>query len=140
MIRAATREDFPVFREQIREMIANSPAGLFGFDEDAVSDLFEGACRGLVAEHSGKPAGFILFYIAPSMFNPNKLTAMVFLWAVLPEFRGLGIGKSLLSAAVGACKQAGVAGVCIMTTEGAPSHTAQTLGFDPYKIGLIKEV
>jgi len=140
MLRPASKEDFPVFADLIKAMIKSSPAALFGFSPKAVAALFGGGCLGLVADVDGRPAGFVLFYVSPSIFNPSESAGMVFLWGVLPEFRGAGVGRALLAAAADACREAGARGVCIMTTEGPPAHTARTLGFGPYKVGLIKEL
>lgn len=52
--------------------------------------------RALIAEWDGRPAGYALFYITYSTFigRPGLFLEDLF---VRPEFRGKGIGKSLLA-------------------------------------------
>src|ERR1700679_2820829 len=112
VIRRATAEDAGQILAFIRALAAFERA------PDAVVATEEGLLRDgcgpnpyyscLIAEHDGQPAGFALFFYNYStwMGRPGIYLEDLF---VLPEFRGLGIGKALLQrvAAVAMEKECG---------------------------------
>jgi GNAT superfamily N-acetyltransferase len=98
-IRAATREDVPQILAFIRALAAyeREPDAVVATEEGLLHDGFGPNpyyfC--LVAENEGVPAGFALYFFNYStwMGRPGIYLEDLF---VLPEFRGLGIGKALL--------------------------------------------
>ena len=98
-IRPATPGDIPQILAFIRGLAA------YEREPDAVTATEEGLLRDgfgpnpfyfcLMAEHQGRPAGFALYFFNYStwMGRPGLYLEDLF---VLPELRGLGIGKALL--------------------------------------------
>jgi GNAT superfamily N-acetyltransferase len=98
-IRAATRADVPQILAFIRALAAyeREPDAVVATEEGLLNDGFGPnpyfSC--LIAEHDGVPAGCALYFFNYStwMGRPGIYLEDLF---VLPDFRGLGIGKALL--------------------------------------------
>jgi len=98
-IRAATAADVPQILTFIRALATyeREPDAVRATEADLLRDGFGPNpfyfC--LIAEHSGKPAGFALYFFNYSTWQgrPGLYLEDVF---VEPELRGLGIGKALL--------------------------------------------
>jgi GNAT superfamily N-acetyltransferase len=98
-IRAATKADVPQILAFIRALAAfeREPDAVVATEGDLLNDGFGPNpyyfC--LIAENNGVAAGFALFFFNYStwMGRPGIYLEDVF---VVPEFRGLGIGKALL--------------------------------------------
>lgn len=98
-IRPAMAEDVPQILEFIRALAKyeREPDAVMATEADLLRDGFGPNpyfwC--LIAEHEGKPAGFALCFYSYSTWlgKPGVYLEDLF---VLPEFRGLGIGKALL--------------------------------------------
>ena len=111
-IRSATAADVAQILAFIRALAAfeRAPDAVVATEEGLLRDGFGPnpyySC--LIAEHDGQPAGFALFFYNYStwMGRPGIYLEDLF---VLPEFRGLGIGKALLQrvAAVAVEKECG---------------------------------
>jgi len=98
-IRCATPADVPQILAFIRALAA------YEREPDAVTATEEGLLRDgfgsnpfyfcLMAEHEGRPAGFALYFFNYSTWlgHPGLYLEDLF---VLPELRGLGIGRALL--------------------------------------------
>jgi GNAT superfamily N-acetyltransferase len=99
LIRPAMRADTPQILAFIRALAEyeREPYAVFATEEDLIRDGFGPTpfyfC--LIAEQDGKPAGFALYFFNYSTWlgRPGLYLEDLF---VLPEFRGLGIGKALL--------------------------------------------
>lgn len=99
MIRPATRADVPQILDFIRGLAVyeREPDAVMAKEADLERDGFGPNpfyfC--LIAEHNGAPAGFALYFFNYSTWlgRPGLYLEDLF---VLPEFRGLGIGKALL--------------------------------------------
>lgn len=99
LIRPATRADVPQILAFIRALAEyeREPNAVSATEEDLLRDGFGPNpfyfC--LIAEHDGKPAGFALYFFNYSTWlgRPGLHLEDLF---VLPEFRGLGVGKALL--------------------------------------------
>ena len=112
MIRSATAADVGQVLAFIRALAAfeRAPDAVVATEEGLLRDGFGPnpyySC--LIAAHDGQPAGFALFFFNYStwMGRPGIYLEDLF---VLPEFRGLGIGKALLRqvAAVAVEKECG---------------------------------
>jgi GNAT superfamily N-acetyltransferase len=98
-IRAAIRADVPQILAFIRALAAyeREPEAVVATEEGLLNDGFGPNpyyfC--LIAENDGAPAGFALYFFNYSTWigRPGIYLEDLF---VLPEFRGLGIGKALL--------------------------------------------
>lgn len=98
-IRPAVAEDVPQILEFIRALARyeREPDAVTATEADLMRDGFGPNpyfwC--LIGEHAGKPAGFALCFYSYSTWlgKPGVYLEDLF---VLPEFRGLGIGKALL--------------------------------------------
>jgi GNAT superfamily N-acetyltransferase len=98
-IRAAIRADVPQILAFIRALAAyeREPDAVVATEEGLLNDGFGPNpyyfC--LIAENDGAPAGFALYFFNYSTWigRPGIYLEDLF---VLPEFRGLGIGKALL--------------------------------------------
>ena len=98
-IRKATAADVPQILAFIRALAVYERA------PDAVTATEEGLLRDgfgphpiyhcLIADHSGRPAGFALYFFNYSTWKGQPGIYLEDLF-VEPEFRGLGIGKALL--------------------------------------------
>ncbi|MGA2085491.1 MAG: GNAT family N-acetyltransferase [Terracidiphilus sp.] len=98
-IRIATPADIPQILSFIRALAAyeRAPGAVTATEADLMRDGFGPnpfySC--LMAEHDGQPAGFALYFFNYStwMGRPGLYLEDIY---VQPEFRGLGIGKTLL--------------------------------------------
>ncbi len=99
VIRSATAADAAQILRFIRALAAfeRAPDAVTATEEGLIRDGFGPhpyySC--LIAEHGGQPAGFALYFFNYSTWvgRPGIYLEDLF---VLPEFRGLGIGKALL--------------------------------------------
>ena len=99
LIRSATAADVAQILAFIRALAAfeRAPDAVVATEEGLLRDGFGPnpfySC--LIAEHDGQPAGFALYFSTTprGMGRPGIYLEDLF---VLPEFRGLGIGKALL--------------------------------------------
>ncbi|HEY9163017.1 MAG TPA: diaminobutyrate acetyltransferase [Magnetovibrio sp.] len=87
------------------------------------------ASTSVVAEVFGMPAGFVIGHRVPGRAN----TLFVWQVAVLPEFRGLGIGRRLLE---GLIERPGCAGVRKLEATVTPSNSASKALFDGFARSL----
>lgn len=99
MIRIATPADVPLILHFIRALAAykREPDAVSASETDLLRDGFGPnpfySC--LIAEHNACPAGFALYFFNYSTWKGRPGLYLEDLF-VLPEFRGLGIGKALL--------------------------------------------
>jgi len=98
-IRAATEADVPQILEFIRALATyeREPGAVIATEDGLLRDGFgpNPSFQCLMAELDGAPAAFALYFFNYSTWlgRPGIYLEDLF---VLPEFRGLGIGKSLL--------------------------------------------
>ena len=86
--------------------------GEFGHDYDAEKD------RIWMCEHEGKMVGFLL-----AQHRPNAVQLRYFIF--LPEYRGIGLGKKLMTEFIAFMKQRGVKDAYLWTTD--EQHAAISL-------------
>jgi GNAT superfamily N-acetyltransferase len=98
-IRPAEAEDIPLIVQLIRELAEyeKEPDKAVATDEDIRRDGFSAnpKFRVVIAEWSGDPAGFALFFYNYSTWMGRAGLYLEDLF-VRPQFRGKGIGKALL--------------------------------------------
>lgn len=98
-IRTATPADVPQILAFIRALAAyeRAPDAVVATEEGLLRDGFgpRPFWECLIAEHDGRPAGFALYFFNYSTWvgRPGIYLEDLF---VMPEMRGLGIGKALL--------------------------------------------
>jgi GNAT superfamily N-acetyltransferase len=98
-IRAATVSDVGLILQFIRDLAEyeREPHAVTATEADLATDGFgaDSKFRVVIAEWGGKPAGFALFFYNYSTWlgRPGLYLEDLF---IHPEFRGKGIGKSLL--------------------------------------------
>ena len=99
-IRPATAGDLKLILEFIRELAAyeREPQAVTATEADLARDGFgaEPKFRVVIAEWDGRPAGFALFFYNYSTWLGHPSLHLEDLF-VRQEFRGQGIGKSLLA-------------------------------------------
>ncbi len=99
-IRAAVPSDIPLILDLIRALATyeREPDAVKTTEADLLRDGFgpHPVFECLIAENEGEPAGFALFFYNYSTWRGRTGIHLEDLF-VLPKFRGLGIGKSLLS-------------------------------------------
>ena len=109
-IRKATRDDVPQILAFIRALASYEQLShaVTATEADLERDGFgpRPFFECLLAEHDGRPAGFALYFFNYSTFlgRPGVYLEDLF---VLPELRGRGIGKALLSRAAAAALENG---------------------------------
>jgi GNAT superfamily N-acetyltransferase len=98
-IRPATSTDIPLIQQFIRDLAEyeRSPESAVATQEDLMRDGFgpEPKYRCVIAEWDGAPAGFAFFFYNYSTWQGRPGLYLEDLF-VKPDFRGKGIGKSLL--------------------------------------------
>ncbi|SDQ42013.1 GNAT family N-acetyltransferase [Pseudoxanthomonas sp. CF125] len=87
------------------------------------SDLTENHLM-LLAEHEGKVVGMVGLFVAPFMFNKDKIGAYEVVWWVDPDAQGNGAGKALLAAIEPACKERGVSAIQMVHLASSPPQAA----------------
>jgi GNAT superfamily N-acetyltransferase len=100
-IHPTTRDDVSVLLTLIRALAAyeKKPHKVVATEADLLRDLFgpQPKFRALIAEWDGTPAGYSSFFYFYSTYEGRSALFLEDLF-VLEEFRGHGIGKSLLAA------------------------------------------
>jgi GNAT superfamily N-acetyltransferase len=101
-IRAAGTEDASLILEFVRELAEyeRAPDAVKVTEAELLRDGFPGAggeryFEAIVAEEDGEPAGFALFFPVYSTWRGRAMHLEDLF--VRPQFRGLGIGKALLT-------------------------------------------
>jgi GNAT superfamily N-acetyltransferase len=98
-IRPATASDIPLIQQFIRDLAEyeREPAAAVATQQDLLRDGFgpEPKYRCTIAEWDGQPAGFAFFFYNYSTWQGKPGLYLEDLF-VKPNFRGKGIGKSLL--------------------------------------------
>jgi GNAT superfamily N-acetyltransferase len=99
LIRPATPADVPLIQQFIRDLAEyeRSPESAVATQEDLLRDGFgpNPKYRCIIAEWEGTPAGFAFFFYNYSTWQGKPALHLEDLF-VKPDFRGKGIGKSLL--------------------------------------------
>jgi GNAT superfamily N-acetyltransferase len=100
-IHPITRDEVPALLSLIRALAAyeKKPHKVIANEADLLRDLFgpQPKFRALIAEWNGEPAGYASFFHFYSTYEGSAALFLEDLF-VLEEFRGHGIGKSLLAA------------------------------------------
>lgn len=91
--------------------------------EILTSDLTENHVM-LLAEHEGEVVGMVGLFVAPFMFNNDKIGAYEVVWWVDPEAQGNGAGKALLAAIEPACKERGAHAIQMVHLASSPPQAA----------------
>jgi GNAT superfamily N-acetyltransferase len=99
-IRPAVPSDIPLILDLIRALATyeREPDSVKATEADLLRDGFgpHPVFECLIADNDGEPAGFALFFYNYSTWRGRTGIHLEDLF-VMPKFRGLGIGKSLLS-------------------------------------------
>lgn len=111
VIRPAVREDTATILDFIRGLAAYEKLAheVVATEDDLLRDLFGPAPRVFceIAEIDGRPVGFALWFYTYSTFQGRHGIYLEDLF-VLPETRGLGVGKALLVALARRCVDEGL--------------------------------
>lgn len=136
MIRSATLEDVPGIVEMSRKFYTTtSYSGWADFNSETVTDLASNLTENhvmLVAESDGVLVGMVGLFVAPFMFNADKIGAYEVVWWVDPEAQGAGVGKMLLQAIEPACKERGANSIQMVHLASSPPQAAmiyERMGF-----------
>lgn len=79
----------------------------------------------LLAEDDGAACGMVGLFVAPFMFNADKIAAYEVVWWVNPEAQGRGAGKALLAAIEPACKAKGANAIQMVHLASSPPQAAE---------------
>jgi len=117
-IRKAAASDMPVIGRLLGELI-NAMSNAEDMDISTALRtcerlLHDESSQMLVAEVEGTPVGFINFSIRQTILHQSP-SALVDEFVVAETYRGRGIGKQLVLAAVGRCKELGCCEVEVST-------------------------
>lgn len=128
-IRPATLDDVPaVVAMSERFYATTSYAQWAAFDPVTVESLAANLADNhvmLLAEADGVACGMVGLFVAPFMFNADKLAAYEVVWWVNPEAQGRGAGKALLAAIEPACKARGVDSIQMVHLASSPPQAAE---------------
>lgn len=78
----------------------------------------------LVAEDASGVCGMVGLFVAPFMFNADKVGAYEVVWWVNPDAQGQGAGKALLAAIEPACKAKGADVIQMVHLSSSPPQAA----------------
>jgi GNAT superfamily N-acetyltransferase len=127
-VRQATPDDVPaIVRMSERFYETTSYCRWADFNPDTVQALAENLAANhvlLVAEHDGQVVGMVGLFVAPFMFNAERVAAYEVVWWVDPEGRETGAGKALLRAIEPACREKGCAAVQMVHLHNSPPQAA----------------
>lgn len=117
-IRKATEADLPIIEKLMIELI-ESMNNTEGFDKNMVSENYRNLLNDvnsyiLVAETSGTVIGLINFTIRRTLLHP-ALSGLIDELVVANSYRGKGVGKQLIYAAIEKCKQLGCCEIEVTT-------------------------
>lgn len=128
MIRNATQADVPAIVEMSAKFYATtSYAGWAEFNPETVAALASNLAENhvmLVAEADGKVCGMVGLFVAPFMFNADRVGAYEVVWWVDPDAQGAGVGKALLAAIEPACKAKGANAIQMVHLASSPPQAS----------------
>lgn len=123
-VRNATPADVPaIVRMSERFYETTSYCAWADFNAETVEALSQNLIDNhvmLVAEHEAEVVGMVGLFVAPFMFNSERVGAYEVVWWVEPEGRASGAGRALLSAVPAACEARGCAAVQMVHLANSP--------------------
>lgn len=118
VIRKATKSDFPVIRKLLAELISATDdtegMDISAADETYNSLLKDASAHSLVAEIKKAPVGFISFTVRQTILH-RSASGLIDELVVAEKYRGKGVGRQLVLAAIRECKQLGCCEVEVST-------------------------
>lgn len=127
-IRKATLADVPVIVSMSAKFYeSTSYCAWADFNAETVANLAGNLTENhvmLVAEHEGRVVGMVGLFVAPFMFNSDKIGAYEVVWWVDPDAQGNGAGKALLAAIEPACKEKGANAIQMVHLASSPPQAA----------------
>lgn len=128
MIRAATHADVPAIVQMSELFYATTSYARWAeFNPETVAALASTLAEShvmLVAEVDGQVCGMVGLFVAPFMFNADKVGAYEVVWWVDPDSQGAGVGKALLAAIEPACKAKGAHSIQMVHLASSPPQAA----------------
>lgn len=97
----------------------------------------------LVAEVDGEVVGMVGLFVAPFMFNHDRIGAYEVVWWVNPDAQGAGVGMELLAAIEPACRAKGVNAIqMVMMANSPPKAQAiyEKFGYNHSETSFTKEL
>ena len=118
LVREATKSDLPVI-EQLLKGLVNAIEDTEGIDTGIAIKTWERLLNNagsyfLVAEREGTPVGFINFMVRQTILHRSP-SALIDELVVAEEYRGKGVGKQLVQAAIEKCRQLGCCEIEVST-------------------------
>lgn len=127
-IRKATLADVPVIVSMSAKFYETTSYCTWAdFSAETVANLASNLTENhvmLVAEHDGRVVGMVGLFVAPFMFNVDKIGAYEVVWWVDPDAQGNGAGKALLAAIEPACKEKGANAIQMVHLASSPPQAA----------------
>lgn len=148
MIRPATEADIPAIVRMARAFYPSTHyMDWCDMDDETVSDLTHNLLTNhvmLVAEsEEGELAGMVGLFVAPFLFNRNRLGGYEVVWWVSPEARGGRLAASLLGAIDAPCKALGADRIQMVHMPNSPPQAAalyERLGYVHSETSYTKEI
>jgi GNAT superfamily N-acetyltransferase len=97
----------------------------------------------LVAELDDEVVGMVGLFVAPFMFNNDRIGAYEVVWWVNPDAQGAGVGMELLAAIEPACRAKGVNAIqMVMMANSPPKAQAiyEKFGYNHSETSFTKEL
>lgn len=147
MIRNATHNDLAAIVAMSEKFYATTHYSRWAeFNPDTVFDLAVNLIDNhvmLVAEVDGKVVGMVGLFVAPFMFNSNRIGAYEVVWWVNPDAQGAGVGMELLAAIEPACRAKGANAIqMVMMANSPPKAQAiyERFGYGHSETSFTKEL
>lgn len=124
MIRHATHDDIGAIIAMSEKFYATTHYSRWAdFNPETVESLATNLLENhilLVAEHEGAVVGMVGLFVAPFMFNHDRIGAYEVVWWVNPDAQGAGVGMELLAAIEPACREKGVHAIQMVMMANSP--------------------
>ena len=118
LVREATKSDLPAIGKLLKGLV-NAIDNTEGIDTGIPIKTWERLLNNagsyfLVAEREGTPVGFINFMVRQTILHRSP-SALIDELVVAEEYRGKGVGKQLVQAAIEKCRQLGCCEIEVST-------------------------
>ena len=147
MIRNATHNDLASIVAMSEKFYATTHYSRWAeFNPDTVFSLAANLIDNhvmLVAEVDGHVVGMVGLFVAPFMFNAERIGAYEVVWWVNPDAQGAGVGMELLAAIEPACRSKGANAIQMVLMANSPPKAQaiyERFGYGHSETSFTKEL